>query len=84
MSNENFKEKIKEEIHYRTELIKVLAFFLLTTIGGEISLFLKGFSTKSLVLFFLGIPTIILLGFALWLEHQKVVKLLKALEEEDV
>lgn len=83
MLNENFKEKTKEEIHYRTELIKVLAFFLLTTIGGEISLFLKGFSTKSLVVFLLGIPAIILLGFALWLEHQKVIKLLKALEEQD-
>ena len=83
MDKENLRERIKEEIHYRTELIKLLALFLLTTIGGEVSLFLRKLSPKSLVVFLLGLPVIILLGFALWLEHKKVVRLLKILEEKD-
>ena len=31
-------ERIKEEIHYRIEIIKLTAVFLLTAIGGEILL----------------------------------------------
>ena len=83
MDKEDFRERIKEEIHYRTELIKLLALFLLTTIGGEVSLFLRKLSPKSLMVFLLGLPVIILLGFALWLEHKKVVRLLKMLEGKD-
>ena len=72
-------ERIKEEIHYRIEIIKLTAVFLLTAIGGEISLFLQPPNIKRLIL---GIPVIILLGGWLWLNHRKVNKLLALLEEK--
>jgi len=77
------RERIKEEIHYRIELIKLLAIFFLTLIGGEISLFLKGFTLKTLILFIAGVVFGIFLGLLLWLQHKKVLKLLNMLEERD-
>jgi len=76
-------EKIKMEITYRTELIKLGALFLLTAIGGETSLFLREMDLKRLILFLLGIPVIILLGLWLWLNHRKVVRLLNQLKGEE-
>jgi len=75
-------ERIKEEIHYRIEIIKLTAVFLLTALGGEISLFLQPPNIKRLILLILGIPVIILLGGWLWLNHRKVNKLLALLEEK--
>ena len=77
-------ERIKEEIKYRTELIKLVSIFLLTVIGGEISLFLKGLDLKRAILFIFGIPIAILLGWWLWLNHKRINKLLKLLEGKDV
>jgi len=81
-SKETQKERIKEEIHYRIELIKLLSIFFLTLTGGEISLFLKGFTLKTLILFIVGIVFGAFLGLLLWLQHRKVLKLLDMLEEE--
>ena len=64
-------EKIKMEITYRTELIKLSMLFFSTAVGQKIS-------------FFFGIPAIVLLGLLLWLNHKKVVKLLNQLEDKDV
>ena len=83
-SQERLIERLKEEIHYRIEVIKITALFLLTALGGEISLFLKEMDLKRLILFFFGLPVIVLLGLWLWLNHRKVVKLLNQLEERDV
>ncbi len=83
-SQERLIERLKEEIHYRIEVIKITALFLLTAIGGEISLFLKEMDLKRLILFFCGLPVIVLLGLWLWLNHRKVVKLLNQLEGRDV
>jgi len=83
-SQERLIERLKEEIHYRIEVIKITALFLLTAIGGEISLFLKEMDLKRLILFFFGLPVIVLLGLWLWLNHRKVVKLLNQLEGRDV
>lgn len=83
-SQERLIERLKEEIHYRIEIIKIAALFLLTAIGGEISLFLKEMDLKRLILFFFGLPVIVLLGLWLWLNHRKVVKLLNQLEGRDV
>ncbi len=83
-SQERLIERLKEEIHYRIEVIKITALFLLTAIGGEISLFLKEMDLKRLILFFFGLPVIVLLGLWLWLNHRKVVKLLNRLEVKDV
>jgi hypothetical protein len=84
MKDEFKIEKIKEEINYRIELIKILAIFFLTAIGGEISIFLKGFNLKTLIVFILGIPIVVLLGVLLWVQHNKIFKLLNSLEEKDV
>lgn len=79
-SQERLVERLKEEIHYRVEIIKITALFLLTAIGGEIGLFLKEMDLKRLILFFSGLPVIVLLGLWLWLNHRKVVRLLNQLE----
>ena len=79
-SQERLVERLKEEIHYRVEIIKITALFLLTAIGGEIGLFLKKMDLKRLILFFSGLPVIVLLGLWLWLNHRKVVRLLNQLE----
>ena len=64
-------EKIKMEITYRTELIKLGVLFFSTAVGQRIN-------------FVFGIPAIVLLGLWLWLNHQKVVKLLNQLGDKDV
>jgi len=76
------KKHIEEEIKYRTEIIKLLALYFLTLVGGEIGLLLKLDSLLKVVLFLLGIPAIIILGIILWFQHKKILNLLKQLRED--
>jgi Na+/H+-dicarboxylate symporter len=77
------QERITEEIKYRTEVFKVLSFYLITLAGGEIGLLLNLNNLIKVFLFFLGLPLILILGIAIWFQHSKILKLLKELEEED-
>jgi len=75
-------KSIEEEIKYRTELIKLIAFYLLTLLGGEIGLLLKLDNTIKLIMFIIGLPTIILLGVLLWQQHKKVLDLIEKIKED--
>ncbi len=79
----NERKPIEEEIKYRTEIVKLLALYFITLLGGEIGLLLKLDSPLKVVLFFLGIPVVIILGVILWLQHRKILNLLKQLREDD-
>ena len=81
---ENQREAIKEEIKYRTEIIKLLTILLLSVGGGTVGILLKHqyrlweiiFSVGGIVVFFL-------IGVALAIEHSRLMGLIKSLKEEE-
>ncbi len=76
------KKHIEEEIKYRTELLKLFYFGLITLTGGEIGLLLKMDNLIKLCLFVIGIPFIILFGILIWLQHKRILYLIEQLREE--
>ncbi len=81
---ENQREAIKEEIKYRTEIIKLLTILLLSVGGGTLGWSLKHYTGWfNLILIALGALTFTLLSFALIMEHFRVLRLIKVLKEEN-
>ncbi|RTZ70067.1 MAG: hypothetical protein DSZ30_01375 [Aquificaceae bacterium] len=79
---EKTKEGIKEEIAYRTEIVKILSLFLLSVGGGIVGLLLrphKGFLDFIFITF--GLVAFVLLGISLFVEHLKILGLIKILKE---
>jgi len=72
---------LEEEIKYRTEIVKILAFYLLTIGGGLVGLIFHLNSFLKYLVFTLGILIFGLIGFILLLEHKRVIALIKKLED---
>ncbi len=81
--SENQREAIKEEIKYRTEIIKLLTILLLSVGGGTFSWGLKHYNKLfDILLIAIGVITFFLLGFAVIIEHFRVIRLIRLLKEE--
>ena len=65
--NENQKEKLKEEIKFYTEILKLLSTFTFLTAGGVIGLFYKMNNPISVIFIIFGIALIV--GFLSGIIH---------------
>lgn len=76
-------DKEAEQIKYETELLKLMALFILAVGGSAIGLLLGERTTFRLVLAFLGVVLNAILVFGIWRQHGTIRKLISQIKEKE-
>lgn len=74
-------DKEAEQIKYETELLKLIALFVLAVGGSAIGLLLGELTTFRLILALSGIVVSVILAIGAWRQHRAIRKLISLLKE---
>jgi hypothetical protein len=74
-------ERLKEEIRYETEVLKLATLVAVAIGGGSLSLLLGGISSLRIVLAGAGILVTLGLIIAVWRQDRRIRKLVVSMEE---
>ena len=74
-------DKDTEEIKYETELLKLMALFILAVGGGAIGLMLGEQTSLRLLFILSGVSLSILLVIGVWRQHKSVRRIISQIKE---
>ena len=74
-------DKHSERIKYETELLKLMALFVLAVGGGTIGLLLGERTTFRMILVFSGLVATVVLAVGVWRQHRTIQNVIPLLRE---